>query len=410
MKRIAILIDLELSSKSGGHVKFWEKICESLLEDNLEIKIDIFFLGKVKKKRKFNNFINFKIKKPILSSKILKIIGIDADFTDLFPLNLPLFFELKKYDLIHTTDQLFSMSKTAKLASFFWKIPLTTSYHTDTPSYTKYYILKIFSYLPGILSSFFIKRIKLHQKISENQKTKIQKYFNRCDKVMINFKSLHNDFSKIKKNKKIINLERGINKEIFKKIKINKINFYKKFNIPLKNKVLFFCGRIHELKGAIFLAEIHKNLTEKGLSVTTILTGEDIHGKECKKIGGPNLIITNYLNQNEVAALMNICDLFVFPSLYETGPQVVMEAKSCGALCVVSPKGGGRNISHNFDGIVIKKYIVSEWVKIIYDILMEEKNSSKIKNNLQKFNSSPSWRHIFFSVFYKNWKKVLNSQ
>ena len=52
MKRIAILIDLELSNKSGGHVKFWEKICESLLEDNLEIKIDIFFLGKVKKKRK----------------------------------------------------------------------------------------------------------------------------------------------------------------------------------------------------------------------------------------------------------------------------------------------------------------------------------------------------------------------
>ena len=33
---------------------------------------------------------------------------------------------------------------------------------------------------------------------------------------------------------------------------------------------------------------------------------------------------------------MNVCDLFVFPSLYETGPQVVMEAKSCGALCLVS--------------------------------------------------------------------------
>ena len=76
----------------------------------------------------------------------------------------------------------------------------------------------------------------------------------------------------------------------------------------------------------------------------TILTGEDIHGEECKKIGGQDLIITNYLNQNEVANLMNICDLFVFPSLHETGPQVVLEAKSCGALCVVSPKGGGRKI------------------------------------------------------------------
>ena len=409
MKRIAILIDLELSNKSGGHVKFWEKICESLMEDNLEIKIDIFFLGKVKKKRKFNNFINFKIKKPILSSKILRIVGIDADYTDLFPFNIFLFFELKKYDLIHTTDQLFSMSKTAKLASFIWKIPLTTSYHTDTSSYTKYYILKIFSYLPSPLSSFFIKKIKLHQKISENQKIKIQKYFNFCNKVMINFKSLSEDFSKIKRNKKIVNLERGINKEVFKKIKINKINFYKKFNIPLENKILFFCGRIHELKGANFLAKIHKNLIEKGLAVTTILTGEDIHGDECKKIGGQDLIITNYLNQNEVANLMNICDLFVFPSLYETGPQVVMEAKSCGALCVVSPKGGGRKISHNFDGIIINKYLVNEWVKVIYSLLKEEKKISKIKNNLQKYNTSSSWRDIFFNVFYKNWKEVLNS-
>jgi glycosyltransferase involved in cell wall biosynthesis len=226
---------------------------------------------------------------------------------------------------------------------------------------------------------------------------------------MINFKSLSEDFSKIKRNKKIINLERGINKEVFKKIKINKINFYKKFNIPLENKILFFCGRIHELKGANFLAKVHKNLIEKGLPVTTILTGEDIHGDECKKIGGQDLIITNYLNQNEVANLMNICDLFVFPSLYETGPQVVMEAKSCGALCVVSPKGGGRKISHNFDGIIINKYLVNEWVKVISSLLREKKKISKIKNNLQKYNTSPSWRDIFFNVFYKNWKEVLNS-
>ena len=145
------------------------------------------------------------------------------------------------------------------------------------------------------------------------------------------------------------------------------------------------------------------------MPVTTILTGEDIHGDECKKIGGQDLIITNYLNQNEVANLMNICDLFVFPSLYENGPQVIMEAKSCGALCVVSPKGGGRKIIHNFDGIIINKYLVNEWVKVIYSLLKEKKKISKIKNNLQKYNTSPSWRDIFFNVFYKNWKEVLNS-
>jgi glycosyltransferase involved in cell wall biosynthesis len=300
------------------------------------------------------------------------------------------------------------MSKTAKLASFIWKIPLTTSYHTDTPSYTKHYILKMFSSYPSFLSSFFIKKIKLHQKISENQKIRIQKYFNFCEKVMIDFKTLSKDFSKIKKSKKFVNLERGINKEVFKKIKINKRNFYEKFKIPLENKILFFCGRIHELKGANFLAKIHKNLREKGVRVTTILTGEDIHGDECKKIGGQNLIITNYLNQNEVASFMNVCDLFVFPSLYETGPQVVLEAKSCGALCLVSPNGGGRKIRHNFDGIIISKYLINEWVKVIYSLLKEKKKISEIKYNLQKYNTSPSWRNVFFTLFYKNWKKVLN--
>ena len=76
---------------------------------------------------------------------------------------------------------------------------------------------------------------------------------------------------------------------------------------------------------------------------------------------------------------MNVCDLFVFPSLYETGPQVVLEAKSCGALCVVSPNGGGRKIRHNFDGIIISKYLINEWVKVIYSLLKEKKKFQKLK-------------------------------
>ena len=35
-KKIAILIDLELSEKSGGHVKFWQRIAGSLKTRKLE--------------------------------------------------------------------------------------------------------------------------------------------------------------------------------------------------------------------------------------------------------------------------------------------------------------------------------------------------------------------------------------
>ena len=43
-----------------------------------------------------------------------RVIGVDADHTDLFFFNPWLFFELKKFDLIHTTAQLYCMSNTAR--------------------------------------------------------------------------------------------------------------------------------------------------------------------------------------------------------------------------------------------------------------------------------------------------------
>ena len=36
-KKIAILIDLERNEKSGGHVKFWERISQSLVKKKLNI-------------------------------------------------------------------------------------------------------------------------------------------------------------------------------------------------------------------------------------------------------------------------------------------------------------------------------------------------------------------------------------
>ena len=49
------------------------------------------------------------------------------------------------------------------------------------------------------------------------------------------------------------------------------------------------------------------------------------------------------------------------------------------------------------------------WKLLTMNLFKEKKKISKIKNNLQKYNTSPSWRDIFFNVFYKNWKEVLNS-
>ena len=89
------------------------------------------------------------------------------------------------------------------------------------------------------------------------------------------------------------------------------------------------------------------------------------------------------------------------------GPQVILEAKACQAVCVVSPNGGGRRIIHNFDGIIINKYSVASWTYEVLNLLDNSKKLNKIKKNLRINNTQLTWKDIFFEIFYKNWKKVI---
>ena len=224
---------------------------------------------------------------------------------------------------------------------------------------------------------------------------------------MVDFNNLEKNFLSNDLSKKFVQLERGVNKKIFKKKYVNRNEIIEKYNIPNKKKIIFFCGRIHKLKGAVFLSKVHKELEKNGVDLVTILAGEDIHGDICKKIGGKNLKIVNYLDQNEIATFMSVCDLFVFPSLYEMGPQVILEAKSCRAICVVSPKGGGRRIINNFNGVIISKYSVASWGNEILNLLRNSKKINTIKKNLKMNDLQKTWKDIFFEIFHKNWKKLI---
>ncbi len=410
MKKIAILVDLELSEKAGGHVKFWERICNSIKDSYEDFHLVVIFLGKKPIKKKIGKNIDFWTIKPILSSKILRPLGVDADITDLSPFNIGLFFKLKAFDLIHTTDQLFSMANTAKYASKFWGIPLTTSLHTDSPSYTEYYVKKIFDKFPKFINKFAIERNKIHKRISRNQKKKFENYLVHCSYGMINDRlSLSKfKFSKLTMSK-ISRLSRGVDNKIFKKKKINKNKLLKKYKINKDEKIIFFCGRIHELKGAVFLSKIHKIIKESGHEVVSIFAGENLQGEKCIKIGGTGIRIIDYIDEKGVCELYNLCDLFVFPSKFEIGPQVVLEAKSCGAIAVVSPNGGGKRIYENgVDGIIINEYDPNEWASQIIKLFNNKNKLDDMRKIILSKFQPPSWETIFEDYFNKKWIKILN--
>ena len=408
MKNIAILVDLELTTYAGGHVKFWERVSYSIKNSYKKFHFSVFFLGNSFKKKKIGKNVTFYTLKPIISSKVLKPFGVDADATDLFPINPRLFMILKDFDLIHTTDQLFTMAKTGLYASRFWKIPLTTSLHTDTPSYSEYYIKKIFKKFPRFVYHLLIDKMKLHHRIPEKQKLRMNNYLMHCDKGMINdgipFKKykFHSDVLD-----KISKLSRGVDKNIFKRKKIDKNYFFKKYEITKEDKIILFSGRIHELKGVFLLSKTHKIL-KKQMKIVSILAGQNIHGDKCLEIGGSKIKLIGYVDQHEISNLYNLCDLFVFPSKYEIGPQVVLEAKSCGAIPVVYPTGGGLRISKNGeDGIVIPKYDSVVWASEIKKLLNNKKKINYMRNKILNEFKPMSWKKIFQKFFIDEWNLIL---
>ncbi len=409
--KIAVLVDLKLSNHSGGHVKYWERLSEALKNLNHDLKLTVFFLGEEKKVIKINQYVNYFINKPLISSKVLRKIGIDADDTDLSPVNPFLFYHLKKFDLIHTTDQFFSMASTARLAAKFWSIPLTTSIHTDTPPYTKYYIEKI-------LDNFFSRhnflnlwnnKTKISNFFERRMYKKIYKYIKSVDHAMVadQIYSPENLYRKTG-NGNITKLHRGIDKKVFNFNYIKKRSVLKKYKIGKDEKIIFFSGRIHELKGAIHLAKVHNKLISKGFKVTTLLAGESVHAKECQEIAPSKLHILGYLQKNEIADLYRVCDLFVFPSQFEIGPNVVIEAKACGAVCVVSPKGGGKRIySPGNDGIIIKNMSTKLWAEIINKLLSNPVEIKRIKSFV-KNQKIKSWKQIYYDDLMPYWKKIVS--
>ncbi len=407
MKKIAILVDLELNKVAGGHVKFWERVCNSLGTSYQKFNLSVFFLGDKFTKKRVSKNITFYTLKPIISSGLLKSFGVDADITDLSPVNLKLFLMLRGFDIIHSTDQLFCMAKTAIYASRFWKIPLTTSLHTDTPAYTEYYVKNIFK-ITKLFYQLFIKKIKLHKVLSKKQKKKQISYIRSCTYAMVDHGV---KFKKMNLTKdvmdKICKISRGVDSSVFKKRQINKKKILEKYNLPINKKVIFFCGRIHELKGAVFLSQIHKSLIEKNVDVVSIFAGEIIHGERCLSIGGEYIKLLGHLNENKIAELYNICDLFVFPSRYEIGPQVVLEAKACGAVSVVSPEGGGKRIEKNgVDGIVIQEFDVKKWTRVIINLLNNKKKIDYMKKQILLKYKPPSWSKIFHTCFADKWGQV----
>lgn len=193
---------------------------------------------------------------------------------------------------------------------------LNEGYYLQDTRYKKYYLEKI----------EFLKKASLHLAISEFSKKEAVKYLGINDSKIINVSTAADTY--------------------FKKIEINNEK-----HLPILNKlhitksfVLYTGGaderkNLHKLLEAFSLLpsqirNSHQLVFAGKLSESEIYTLKRTAKKY--KLKNSDIIFTNFITNEELVVLYNLCQCFIFPSWYEGFGLPPLEAMQCGAPTIAA--------------------------------------------------------------------------
>jgi glycosyltransferase involved in cell wall biosynthesis len=151
-------------------------------------------------------------------------------------------------------------------------------------------------------------------------------------------------------------------------VDINKFNpnvdctpIRKEFEIKGSDILILFIGFLVPRKNIPLLIELTKLLVIYKSNTVMMIVGDDPYNKEHMKkyrdmtpkdLLDKNIIFTGY--RKDIPQLINACDIFVFPSIGEGLPGVLMEAAACGKPIIASDIEGGTSdiVKHGENGFL----------------------------------------------------------
>ncbi|WP_078545744.1 glycosyltransferase family 1 protein [Litchfieldia alkalitelluris] len=174
----------------------------------------------------------------------------------------------------------------------------------------------------------------------------------------------------------------------------------------LNNKlVIGHVGRFNKQKNHDFLIDIFKEIKEKNSNAVLLLIGEGLL-KENIKIKVKKLNLDKDVRflgvRNDIPELMQAMDVFLFPSLFEGLPVVLVEAQAAGLRCVAS-----NTITSDSDVTGRVQYICLEdppqvWADEILSGSFEHVDTSKdLRKSGYDSRYMVKWLIEYYSHFYQ---------
>lgn len=169
-----------------------------------------------------------------------------------------------------------------------------------------------------------------------------------------------------------VDIERYIPVTESEKEKLRHENGYKS-----KDFLMFYAAEFNKNKNQSFLIRVLARLKSEMPHTKLLLAGEGPLMEECKKIA-TQLGVTNMVHflgyRNDIASLLQMCDLAVASSYREGLPVNIMEAMACGLPVVATDNRGHRElIINNKNGWIVDRDDINAMVDRIKGISINPK-------------------------------------
>lgn len=262
---------------------------------------------------------------------------------------------------------------------------------------TKFKILRVHSpYLVGIGALFFKKFFAKDIKIVTTYfhfENNIIFYF--IDRLLIKHWDYIVTISDATRDQLISKYGISPDKIILSSCGISKTYKPDKSLIRSDKKQITFCGYLIKRKNVKFIIDIASNLKVKDVVFNIIGGGPDLESLKAYALQMKvvdKFKFWGYLEEHKKVEVLQLSDIFIFPSLMEGFGLAPVEAMACGVPTIVSDKGSLPEVVD--DGGLVLPLDVNIWVDSVNNILNKENLFQDLSKKALKKSAQYSWEKV----------------
>ena len=406
--KVAALVDLPRSPEAGGHVKCWERLAEAAAHAGLPLELTVFFSGR-RRTEVLGPGAKMEQLPPLFSTAQLKFLPYVPDHTDLAPYHPRLARELTSFDVIHTTDAFFAFARTAESVSRRRNIPLVTSFHTDTPAYTRIFTRQtIEARLGGWPARKLIDDWQLPERQGRRMDQRLVQHVSRCVFAAATRPEDHALASAVLGRDHVGNLRLGIDKQVFGPHRADRVAIERRYRLPAGQVLALFVGRLDVGKNIHTLVDAVDAARAQGLPLHLITAGAGPAADEIGARLGSTATVAGYVPPDELARLYASVDLVTLTSEVEIRSMVGMEAMASGVPMLVSKKSGVAELFDHTPAMRVVDGGPDEWAAALARIVLDREGRQAMAGAALDYarRHLASWREVLEEDLFSLWREA----